>query len=57
MCNLFQDVESDLELAVSNFKALILALLRDPAEKAYFFQVNEMEYKFFVMPILSMTDS
>ncbi|KAB5542136.1 hypothetical protein PHYPO_G00087950 [Pangasianodon hypophthalmus] len=38
-------VDSDLELCVSNFKALILALLKDPAEKAYFFQeVFPVEY-------------
>ncbi|XP_062863097.1 zinc finger protein 271 [Trichomycterus rosablanca] len=33
-----RDIDSDLEVAVSNFKALVLALLKDPAEKAYFFQ-------------------
>lgn len=39
------DVDSDLELSVSNFKALILALLKDPAIKAYFFQeVFPVEY-------------
>ncbi|XP_060744996.1 zinc finger protein 23 [Tachysurus vachellii] len=39
------DVYSDLELSVSNFKALVLALLKDPAEKAYFFQeVFPVEY-------------
>uniref|UniRef100_A0A3B4CW89 C2H2-type domain-containing protein n=1 Tax=Pygocentrus nattereri TaxID=42514 RepID=A0A3B4CW89_PYGNA len=32
-------IDSDLELSVSNFKALVLALLKDPAEKACFFQV------------------
>lgn len=41
----FQRVDSDLELSVSNFKALILALLRDPAEKAYFFQVSKKKKK------------
>ncbi|XP_066523496.1 zinc finger protein 184 [Hoplias malabaricus] len=39
------DIDSDLKLAVSNFKALVLALMKDPAEKAYFFQeVFPMEY-------------
>uniref|UniRef100_A0A4W4DTX3 Zinc finger protein 865 n=1 Tax=Electrophorus electricus TaxID=8005 RepID=A0A4W4DTX3_ELEEL len=32
------DIDSDLELSVANFKALVLELLKDPAEKAYFFQ-------------------
>ncbi|XP_072529545.1 uncharacterized protein [Salminus brasiliensis] len=40
-----QSIDSDLELSVSNFKALVLALLKDPAEKAYFFQeVFPVEY-------------
>uniref|UniRef100_A0A8B9GM60 C2H2-type domain-containing protein n=1 Tax=Astyanax mexicanus TaxID=7994 RepID=A0A8B9GM60_ASTMX len=34
-----QNIDSDLTLSVFNFKALVLALLKDPAEKAYFFQV------------------
>lgn len=59
--DLFQDVDSDLEISVSNFKALILALLRDPAEKAYFFQVNEVRcifhLHFIVMPTLSILNT
>ncbi|KAM9467440.1 uncharacterized protein Hap1MRO34_014208 [Clarias gariepinus] len=39
------DIDSDLELCVSNFKALVHALLKDPVEKAYFFQeVFPVEY-------------
>ncbi|XP_046730413.1 zinc finger protein with KRAB and SCAN domains 7 isoform X1 [Silurus meridionalis] len=39
------DVDSDFELSVCNFKALVLALLKDPAEKVYFFQeVFPVEY-------------
>ncbi|TRY82704.1 hypothetical protein DNTS_018766 [Danionella cerebrum] len=37
--------EDDLGTALSNFKALVLALLKDPVEKAYFFQeVFPVEY-------------
>ncbi|KAI2665676.1 Zinc finger protein 271 [Labeo rohita] len=37
--------DADLRTSVTNFKALVLALLKDPVEKAYFFQeVFPVEY-------------
>ncbi|XP_056095906.1 TERF1-interacting nuclear factor 2-like [Rhinichthys klamathensis goyatoka] len=37
--------DADLRTCVTNFKALVLALLKDPVEKAYFFQeVFPVEY-------------
>lgn len=37
--------DADLRTSVSNFRALVLALLKDPVEKAYFFQeVFPLEY-------------
>ncbi len=35
-----QAADADLRTSVSNFRALVLALLKDPVEKAYFFQVR-----------------
>lgn len=36
-----QDGDADVRPLVANFKALVLALLKDPVERAYFFQVND----------------
>lgn len=35
-----QGADADLRTSVTNFRALVLALLKDPVEKAYFFQVR-----------------
>lgn len=42
MCLVFsQGIDDDVRPSVANFKALVLALLKDPVERAYFFQVTD----------------
>lgn len=40
--------DSDIEASMANFENLIYALLKDPVEKAYFFQVSLIQFKLLI---------